>query len=216
VLLVMTGLLAMATVGMVGLTVTGGRWAHRTSLCGVTAMLVLAALRPIDALWVIALVATLLAGIALLSPPLTSEVRRLPAATGPPIRAVLVPLILIGLPYVLGVAAWSDPSSGTLVVGLGAPLAALWFARVFPGGLYVVRLIWPALAIGLASTQPPAPASVSILAGVVIAVLAWHPSVGVAFHPPRETGTVYPIPPELTPREVLDSADLDDQGRPNR
>ena len=29
VLLVAIGLLAMATVGMIGITVTGGRWAHR-------------------------------------------------------------------------------------------------------------------------------------------------------------------------------------------
>jgi membrane glycosyltransferase len=99
---------------------------------------------------------------------------------------------------------------------LAAPLAALWFARVFPGGLVAIRILWPALALGLAFTQWLAPAMVSLLGGVVIGVLAWHPTVAVAFHPPRERGTVYPIPPELAPREVLDSADLDERGRPLR
>lgn len=216
VLLIVTGLLAPATVGMVGVTVTGGRWAHRTLLLVVAAMLLLAVVRPIDALWVIALAVTVLSGIALFSPALTAGLRKLPAAVGLPARAVVLPLILIGLPFPLGVAAWSEVSPGTLVVGLSAPLAALWFARVFPGGLYVVRVIWPIMAIGLAFTQWLAPAIVSVVFGIAVAVLAWHPSVAVAFHPPREVGSVYPIPPELAPREVLDSADLDEHGRPTR
>lgn len=216
VLLVMMGLLAMATVGMVGVTLTGGRWAHRTLLAALAAMLILAVVRPIDVLWVIALMATVLAGIGLFVPSLTRNIRRLPAATGPPVRAVLIPLLLIGLPFLLGLAAWGDPSPGTLIVGLSAPLAALWFARVFPGGLLMVRVVWPLIAVGLAFTQWLAPAVVSVVSGVAISVLAWHPTVGVAFHPPREVGTVYPIPPELAPREVLDSADLDEHGRPSR
>ena len=80
----------------------------------------------------------------------------------------------------------------------------------------MVRLIWPLAAVGLAFTQWLAPAIVSVVSGIAVAVLAWHPSVAVAFHPPREVGTVYPIPPELAPREVLDSADLDEHGRPTR
>ncbi len=216
VLLIVTGLLAPATVGMVGVTVTGGRWAHRTLLVAVAAMLSLAVLRPIDALWIVALVGTVLSGIALFSPTLTAGLRKLPVASGPPVRAVVLPLLLIGLPFPIGIAAWDEASVGTVVVGLTAPLAALWFARVFPGGLLAVRIIWPALAVGLAFTQWLAPAIVSAVSGIVVAALAWHPSVGVAFHPPREVGTVHPIPPELTPREVLDSADIDEHGRPAR
>jgi hypothetical protein len=216
VLLIVTGLLALATVGMVGVTVTGGRWAHRTLLVAVTAMFFLPVVRPIDALWVVALLGTVLSGIALFSPALTVGLRRLPPASGPPVRAVVLPLLLIGLPFPLGIAAWDDASAGTVVVGLTAPLAALWFARVFPGGLLVVRILWPALAVGLAFTQWLAPAFVSAVSGIAVAVLAWHSSVGVAFHPPREVGTVHPIPPELTPREVLDSADIDEHGRPAR
>ncbi len=215
VLLMMIGVLAMATVGMVGLTVTGGTWAHRTSLVALTGMFAIAIARPIDVFWVISLIITVVGAMAMLLPPLTRNLRRLPSAAGPPTRAVLVPLALIGFPFPLGLAAWDRPSTTTLVTGVTAPLAALWFARVLPGGLIGVRIAWPALAIGLAFTQWLAPAVVSLLGGVSVAALAWHRTVGVAFHPPRERGTVYPIPPELAPREVLDSADLDERGRPN-
>jgi hypothetical protein len=216
VLLVVTGLLGLTTVGMVGVTVTGGRWAYRTLLVTVGAMFLLAVVRPIDVLWGLALASNLIAAIAVLSPALIAGLRKLPIATGPPARAVLLPLLLIGFPFPLGISAWDETSPGTLLVGLSAPLAALWFARVFPGGLYAVRIIWPALAIGLSFTQSWAPAIVSVISGAVVGVLAWHPSVGVAFHPPREVGTVYPIPPELAPREVLDSAELDEHGRPSQ
>lgn len=216
VLLTSVGLVGVTTLGLVGITVTGGRWAHRVCLGSVVAMVVLAVVRPIDTIWVVALVTTVLAGVALLSPALTGALRRLPPATSPPLRAVMIPLLLIGIPYLLGLAAWDEPSAGTMVVGLGAPAAALWYARVLPGGLYVVRAIWPALAVGLAFTQWLAPALVSALSGLVVALLAWHPTVKVAFHPPREVGSVYPIPPELAPGEVLDSANLDERGRPRR
>jgi hypothetical protein len=216
VLLMMVGILSMATVGMVGLTVTGGKWAYRTSLASLAAMAAIAVLRPIDVLWAIALVATAFATIVYLVPPVTGAVRRLPAATGPPPRAVVIPLLLIGFPFVLGLAAWDDPGPGAMAAGLTAPFAALWFARVFPGGLLGVRIVWPALAIGLAFTEDLGPGIVSICGGLAVAMLAWHPTVAVAFHPPRERGSVFPIPPELAPREVLDSADLDERGRPNR
>jgi hypothetical protein len=49
---------------------------------------------------------------------------------------------------------------------------------------------------------------------VAVAALTWHPSVKASYHPPREVGTTFPIPPELAPREVLDAAEVDDSGRP--
>jgi hypothetical protein len=216
IVLVAGGSMATATVGMVGITVTGGRWAHRTALGSLGATLVLAVVRPVDGWWVAALLCSLLGGVVLLSPAMTRGIRRLPAASGPPLRAVLIPLFLLGFPFVLGLAAWDRPSAGTAVIGATAPLAALWYARVLPGGLLAVRVGWPALAVGLAFTQWVAPALISLAAGVATASLAWHSSVRVAFHPPRALGTAHPIPPELTPREVLDAAELDERGRPRR
>jgi hypothetical protein len=216
VLLVAIGLVAMATVGMIGITVTGGHWAHRLALASLIATAVLAIARPIDLWWFAGFASTLVAAVAVLSPATTRALRRLPPASGPPWRAMLIPLLLIGIPFLLGLAAWDRPSLATGLVGMGAPVAALWYSRVLPGGLVAVRALWPGLAVGLAFAQSAGPAIVCLAAGGAVAVLAWHPSVGVAFHPPRETGTVHPIPPELTPSQVLDAAELDDRGRPRR
>lgn len=214
VLLVGVGLLGLATVAVVGMIVTGGRWARRTGLVVLALTVVIASIRPIDPIWIAALTATVVSGVALFSGAVTRSIRKLPAATGPPRRAVMVPLILIGLPFLLGLASWDQPTAGAMIVGLSGPIAAFWYARVLPGGLLAVRALWPALAIGLSITMGLAPGAVALMGGVLVAVLARHPSVKHAFHPPRDVGTSFPIPPELAPREVLDTANLDERGRP--
>ncbi len=214
VLLTGVGLIGLATTAVIGTIITRGRWAWRLSLVVLVLGGVLAVVTPVSTLWAVSLAVTGLSLVAMMSPPVTGSLRQRPPATGPPVRAVIVPLILIGIPFLLGLAAADTPSWATMVVGLTAPVCALWYARVLPLGLLAIRVLWPLLAIGLAFAQEVRPAVVSAVAGGVIALLSWHPSVKVAFHPPRETGTSLPIPPELTPREVLDTARLDDRGRP--
>lgn len=213
-LLVGVGLLVMTTVSVVGMTVTGGRWAHRLAIASVAAGLVLALIRPIDALWIAATGASIIAGATLFLPQMTRRIRRLPTATGPPGSAVLLTSTMLTTPFLLGIASGGSTTWAILVVGLTAPMFAFLFVRVVPGGLLGVRLVWPLLALGLTAmlTFPAVVVTVVTVIGVV--VLAWRPDVKASFHPPRETGTTYAIPPELTPREVLDAARLDDQGRP--
>lgn len=207
------GLLSCAAVGLVGMIVVGGRWARRLSLASVVAAVPLALVRPIDPLWAGALAASVLAGASLFHPRVTRRIRKLPAAAGPPPRAVVLPLLLLAVPYLLGLAAVEGPSWAVLVVSLSAPLAAFAYSRVFPGGLWAVRLAWPALGLGLAPLLALPGGPVSALLAAAVASVAWHPSVKTAYHPPREVGSTYPIPPELAPKEVLDAADLDERGR---
>jgi len=214
VLLVGWGLLTMATIAIVGMIVVGGRWALRTALAVVVASLLIAVVRPIDLIWFVALIGSIGAGALLFLPMVTKGIRKLPSATGPPARAVLVPLLLAATPFSIGLAAWDHPTGATLVVGLSASLAALWYSRVLPGGLYAVRLGWPLLAVGLAPFQALPIAMVSVVTAFAVLVVAWHREVKVAFHPPRESGRVFPIPPELAPKEVLDAAEIDERGRP--
>lgn len=214
VLLVGLGVLTMATIAVVGMILVGGRWALRTGLVTVVATLPIAVIRPADSIWFVALAASITSGVLLFLPIVTDHIRKLRSATGPPSRAVLVTLLLAATPATVGLAAWDLPTTWTVVVGLTAPVAALWYSRVLPGGLYAVRVIWPLLAVGLAALQPVPVAVVSVMTALVVLVMAWHPEVEVAFHPPRETGRVYPIPPELAPREILDAAELDERGRP--
>ena len=214
VLLIGLALVELATVSVVGMIIAGGRWARRSALGVVAITLLIAVARPLDPIWVIALTASALAGASMFTRSVTRGIRRLPAASGPPERAVLIPLILIGFPALLGFAAWDSSATTTLIVGLVAPFAALWYSRVMPGGLVAVRLLWPGLAVALSLTQGLAPGTTSFVGGVLVAFLAWDQTVKVAFHPPRETGSAYSIPPELAPREILDAAGLDDKGRP--
>lgn len=207
------GLLTLAALGSVGMLLVGGRWARRSALAALTATIPLALVREIDPLWVAGVLASATAVAALLTSTLKDGIRKLPAAAGPPERAVLLTLALMAVPLFLGLFSWDGANVGTLVVGMIAPAAAFWYARVLPGGYYIARYAWPLLALGLAFTQQLIPALASAAAAVTVSVIAADGSVRVAFYPPRERGTAYPIPPELTPKEILDAADVDDRGR---
>lgn len=212
-LLVGIGILAMSTVAMVGMIAVGGRWAHRLGLIALAFTVVLAVIRPIDVIWFVALGFTCLALVALLSPLVTKSIRKLPSASGPPPRAITPPLILLATPAVLGFLGNVAEPWALLIVGLTAPNVAWLYSRVIPGGLLAIRLIWPALAVVLAPWLGWLAGSASVLIAGTVAVLSWHSSVLASYHPPREVGSTFPIPPELTPPEVLDAADIDDKGR---
>lgn len=212
-LLIGVGLLATATVATVGMIVVGGRWAHRLGLSSLGISIVLAAFREIDVIWVVGITATALALIALLSPTLTSTIRGLPSASGPPPRAIAPALILLLAPAVLGFVGNQATPWALLVVGLSAPNVAFLYSRVFPGGLITVRLLWPVMTLALTPLLGWLAGVTAAALAVAVGAAAWHQSVKASYHPPREVGTTYRIPPELTPREVLDAAEIDEKGR---
>ena len=212
VFLIGIGLLGMATTSVVGIVVTGGRWARRLGLVVVGATVWLAVVRPVDPFWIIGVVTTSLAGVSLFMPSVRAGVRKFPAAAGPPSRAVVVSLILLGTPFALGVTHTGSAPWATIVVGLTAPLAGFAYSRVLPTGLLMVRILWPAVAIGAAVPMGWPAGLIGASLGILIAALAWDRSVRTAFHPPNEVGSSYPIPPELVPREILDEAGIDDLG----
>lgn len=213
-LLIGVGLLATTTVATVGMVVVGGRWAHRLGLFALGLTIVVAVVRRIDILWVIAVVATTASLLALLSPGVLSRIRRLPSASGPPPRAIAPALILLVTPALLGFAGNDATVWALLVVGLTAPNSAFLYSRVLPGGLLGVRLVWPLLTVALSPLLGWTAGSVAVAIAAAVAAAAWDRSVKASYHPPREVGTTYPIPPELAPPEVLDAANLDEQGRP--
>ena len=214
VLLIGLGLILMATVSVVGMIVAGGRWARRLGFAVAAATGLVALTRETDVFWWIALAFTGLTVLALNTPSVTTSIRQLPSAQGPPVRAVLAPLILISTTFILGFVSTDIVAWPELDVALSAPLVAFAYSRAFRGGLFSMRVLWPVLAGGLAFLMEWPTGAVAAGLGLTVAVLAWHPSVKVAFSPPREVGSTYPIPPELTPPEILDAAGLDDKGRP--
>jgi len=214
VLLVGLGLLAMATVAVVGMVLSGGRWARRLAFVAIAATVLVAASRPIDAMWFVAIALTGVSLGSMFLPGVTEGIRKLPSASGPPPRSVLTPTVLLTVPFVVGFVVVDGDTWAMLVVGFTALVSSFLYARVVPGGLLAVRVVWPAIALGMAPFLGFAGGAVSALLGLAVAGLSWHPSVKVAFHPPTEAGSTYPIPPELTPKEVLDAAQIDERGNP--
>jgi hypothetical protein len=212
--LVSFGLVVDSTVALVGMIVVGGRWAHRLGLGVLAITAVIAVIRRVDPLWVLGVVATTISVVALGSPGLTRGIRKLPSASGPPPRVVAVPLLLLGVPCLLGLTGADATVWAMLTVGLSAPVAAFLYSRVVPGGLLAVRMLWPGLALGLAPLLGVVCGVITAVLAVVVLTLSWHPLAKTAFHPPVETGSAFPVPPELVPDEVLDAAEIDDRGRP--
>lgn len=213
-LLTGVGLLAIATTSVVGLAVARARWAHRLAAASVTGTIIVAMIRPIDPVWWIGVVVSAVAAAVVFLPTVTGRIRKLPAAAGPPPAAVVPPLVLLSAPLLVGLTSAEAAPLPALVVGLSAPLFAYLYVRVVPGGLWGVRLLWPLLAIGLAPVLGAPSGIVTALAGLAVAGFAWRPEVRASYHPPREVGSTFPIPPELTPSEVRDAAQIDEKGRP--
>ena len=211
VLLFGVGIISSATVATTGMAVVGARWAYRLGWMVTAATAVIAVVRPIDVAWVIGALSTMAAALAMVS--IAGRIRKLPAAAGPPSRAVLLPLVLLATPIALGVTA-SGPLWPALVIGLGALLTALLYTRVIFGGLVAARVIWPGASVALSLLLEPAGTGVAIVVAIAVILLAWHPSAKIAFHPPRLTGSRFPIPPEIAPHQVLDAAHIDDTGNP--
>lgn len=214
ILLIGLGLLSSITVAITGMLLSGGRWARRTAIVCLAGCLIIALARPIDQWWVAAIALTGAALAALLSPPVIALIRKLPSATGPPDRAVLLIITLLLAPLAVGLGSWHGTNPATLTVGLSAPLAAVWFSKVLPGGLYVARYGWPGMALALSWLQPWRGGVVSAALAALVLLISRDDSVNVAFYPPVETGSTYAIPPELAPQEVLDAADIDERGLP--
>lgn len=206
------GLLAMSTVAMMGMIAVGGRWAHRLGLTDLAFMLILAVIRPVDVFWFVALGLTAVALAASGSPVVTRSIRKLPSATGPPPRAITPPLLLLAAPAVVGLLGNDAEPWALLVVGISAPNVAWLYSRVVPGGLLAIRLVWPTLAIVLSPWLGWWAGTASVVIAVSVVVLSWHKTVRASYHPPQETGTTFPIPPELSPSEVLDAAEIDEKG----
>lgn len=207
------GLLVSATVATIGMIVVRGRWAHGLGLTTLVLTVPLAVIRDIDVVWVVGTVTTALGFVALLSPALTATIRKLPSASGPPPRAVAPALVLLAAPALLGLVGNQATPWALLVVGLTAPNAAFLYSRVLPGGLLAIRLVWPLLTLAFTPLLGWLAGTVAAAMALVVAVSAWDASVKASYHPPRETGTTYPIPPELAPKEVLEAAEIDEKGR---
>lgn len=212
VLILGIGWLIVGTVATVGMVLAGGRWTQRAlvALMGTTLLVGLA--RPVDA-WSIVGFALSAAGLAaLFSPQLERGMRKLVSADGPPTKAVILVLLTLSYPLALGLIP--VPTNGWVtIVALLGPAIAYAYSRVIRGGLASIRFVLPTVGLALAYPMGLPHGAAVVALSVAVATLAWSKEVALAFRPPVEKGTSYPIPPELAPTEILDGARIDESGR---
>lgn len=212
VLLTGLGWLLLSTVATVGLVLVGGRWALRTLVGVLGTTLFVGAVIPLSTWSMLGLGASAAGLILLLSPGQHRLVRKLPTASGPPSRSVVVTLAALALPLALGLIP-AGANAWVVVVAACGPLTALLYSRTVPGGLAAMRFGLMGASLALAALMPLPHALVALVATAAITAIAWSSDVAVAFRPLIEKGTSYAIPPELAPKEILDRAGIDERGR---
>ena len=205
----------IGTVIGVGMVLSRGRWTRRAALVLLGGQAVLGVFFKADGWWIGAVLMTA-AGIAAVTGPwLGGWLRKLPRADGPPPRAVVMNLALLGLPALVAVTAPQYvPPAGWLLSGFA--LAIAWgYSRAWLPAIWVIRLALPVLGIGAAAFLTW-PAALVLGSGVAaLTALAWSPDVRRATLSPTALPVqLVPIPPELAPQEVLEAAGLDDRGKP--
>jgi hypothetical protein len=207
-------LLIVTLVAIIGLVVAKAIWARRFSMVVIGLTGLMALLLPISNYWVIALLLSGLAVVAVTGPYLDDYLQP-PETGGPPPKSVVLLLLLLTLPGVTAFLSGSPLSAAAWAVVIGSPIVAWAYGKAMPVGLWAARTAIPAL--GIAASWGLAWWAIVLLVATMGAEawLAWSKEVGSAVsgpdRPPGARGL--PIPPELAPREVLAAAGLDDHGR---
>lgn len=207
-----TGLILLGMVGLVGFLVTHGIWARRTLVATLAASLGVLALTPSSAWWWVA-VATVGIGIyATAGPPLDRWIRQLPPPEPLPVQSVALPLVLLAAVLFAGIAELDLVLAITW--SLAAVMTAWAFGRAFVAGLWMARIVVPALGLWAAASAPSWWTALIALSAVGAGVwLAWTKQAMLAVSP-LEPQRVQPRPvfAEMAPDEVRRAAGINRTG----
>jgi hypothetical protein len=207
-------LLIVTLVAIIGLVVTRAKWARRFSVVVIGLMAVMALAMPISNYWVIALLLSGLAVVAVTGPYLDDYLRP-PETGGPPPKSVVLLLLLLILPGVTAFLSGSPLSVAAWALAIGSPIVAWAYGKAMPVGLWAARIAVPAFGLAALWGLDWWAIVLLVIAVGVEAWLAWSKEVGLAVSGPDRAPATrgLPIPPELAPREVLAAAGLDERGR---
>jgi hypothetical protein len=208
-------LLMVETLIAVGVVLSRGRWTRRAGWLLLAGQALLAVFIEVDGWWIAAVVCTAISVFLFAGPWLSSWLRKLPSADGPAPRAAGLALGLFALPALVAVTSPGGVTAAGWVLSGFAFVSAWAYSRAWLTALWAIRTALPVLGI-IAAAGLSWPGGLSLGLGIVmLTALAWAPDVlqAAATPPPAATNPI-PIPRELIPREVLDAAGVDDQGRP--
>lgn len=214
---------AMAAVGMalvalvlvVGLLIARGRWARNVGIAVSAGQVALGFVVESNAMVNVSMVAALAAIAALAAPPIGRWVNSRPSSDSPPPLATALLTGLVTTPLLVAMASPSAIRATHVALAVASPLAALAVGRASRRALWAVRLGLPLLATGAAVTSPLVGGIAIALGAALLTAWSWSKQLSLAvtpLAPLRAPG--YRIPPQLAPREILDAAGLDDEGRP--
>lgn len=181
------GILIYTSISVAGLLLSRGRWSR---VLGVAVVLLDLAVVTVTGLGVwagLALGAALLALGGLTGRWLDGWVRRRPSIEGPPSKAVVLTLGLLGLVPAVGLASPSGLETGHGVLGAAGVLLAWAYARAQEWSLWAIRLTLPFLAIPAVLASPwPGAIGLTVLVAALV-VLAWSRDARVALVPVAQT-----------------------------
>ncbi|MDR9452130.1 MAG: hypothetical protein RI637_13050 [Acidimicrobiia bacterium] len=210
-------LLVVGTVIAVGIVLSRGRWTRRAALVSLGGQAAIGVVFEVDGWWIAAVMLNALAIGSVSGPWLAGWLRRLPRADGPPPRAVILSLGLIALPALVAVTAPEGVPAGGWVLSAFSLIAAWTYSQAWLPALWAARVGLPVFGIVAVAGLPSTGILALGLAVVTLTALAWSPEVLRATMTPAPAPIdLIPIPPELTPPEILEAAGLDDRGRPRR
>lgn len=211
--MIAAGHLLLSAVVIVAALVGAARWAVGLGVGLATVLVVPALAHPIDPAWTVMVVSAGLAVAGLAGTGLRAAVRQRPSAAGPPRKAVLLTLGLLGSPILVGSLQPAGVDGVDWAIAVAAVVLGVFYSRARPAALWTTRGGTPLLAL-LCAGAIPMPAALLAVAGFgALTWLAWSSDARVAVIPLTTRGRSVPIPPELTPGNILDAARIDSRGR---
>lgn len=202
-------LLILATVVAVGTVLAGGAWTGRAAAGLTVAMASLAFCQPIDGRWVAAVLATFFSAVGIVG---NRRRSRNPGAELP-VRAIVLVLGLLALPGVVAACAPGGIAPSGWLLAAFAAVSAWGYGRASVPFVWALRLLLPLLG-GAAASASGWRGGIVLAAAAALTGLAWtREAMAAAVGPAIRRTAPVPIPPELTPQEVLHAAGYDERGR---
>lgn len=200
--LVSIGLLSFAVIAAIGLLLPRGRWARNLARALLIGEALLGAAVPLSGWAIPALVATGGSLVGIQGKWLDGWLRRLPAADGPSLKAILYVLGAIALVPAIGLAAPGGVEIRQGLLGALGVLIAWGYSKAQIWALWAGRLLLPAVTVLAAVNSDPLGAVALLIIGLALTYLAWTEAVRLAISPLMDN---LPGPRRMDPKPELNS-----------